>query len=385
MNHRETFLLRRLWNERGRWLPPLPAHLADAYRSESTRKFRELAAAAIPFGGFGFLGFALWEASYDLGLLRKTWALRLGLAAFFVVAGFLPRRFPSWAEILYVLAGIVCCMGVLILGTMVPQGRLLAFGGCLMTLSFAFVLSHEIGRVVRSAGVVFATVNVGALTLGYSVRDVCEFDGYLVATSMVLLVASVIQERAQREAFCLDAQLRDLAHTDPLTSLANRRYLEQGLARFLALADRNLTPISLLAIDLDHFKSVNDTHGHAVGDAILKGVAQILSGELRATDLFARTGGEEFVAVLPLAPLEGGRVVAERLRKRIEGALFPSGTATVRITMSVGLAERRPGEGGTDLLRRADEALYRAKRRGRNRVEEEEPEPDLGSPSGVLV
>jgi len=368
MKTSEQSILRRLRAVVSHWLPPLPEGLAQAYRAESTRKFRELSAAALPFGSIGFLGFALWEASYDVALLRKTWLLRVGLAAFFVIAGLLARHLQRWAEGLYLLSGAVCCAGVMVLGTLVPAGKLLAFGGSLMTLSFAFVLSREIGRVLRAVTLVIVTMNTSGALLGYTLRDLLQFDGYLVATAMVLLVASVIQERTERAAFSLDVQMRDLAHTDPLTSLPNRRRLLLTLPHLLALADRGRTPLCLMVIDLDHFKAINDTHGHAAGDAVLQAFGPLLVAQLRSADFVARVGGEEFVVVLPLTPLTGGHCVAERLREAIARTPLVIGSVELRLSISLGLAERCPGEDGETLQKRADAALYVAKRQGRNRV-----------------
>jgi diguanylate cyclase len=124
-----------------------------------------------------------------------------------------------------------------------------------------------------------------------------------------------------------------------------------------------------MVIDIDHFKSINDMHGHAAGDAILKAFGPLLAVQLRSADFFARVGGEEFVVVLPLTPLQGGRRVAERLREVVANTPFHVGTTELRISISLGLAERRSGEGGEELQQRADEALYMAKHQGRNRVE----------------
>jgi two-component system cell cycle response regulator len=161
-----------------------------------------------------------------------------------------------------------------------------------------------------------------------------------------------------------------LALTDGLTGLYNRRYFEAHLESTVARAMGSGKEVSILMIDLDHFKRVNDTHGHAVGDQVLREVAQRISHSVREFDLAARIGGEEFVVVMPDSSDEVGIKVAERLRAtiatnpvQVEGPVGP-----IPVTVSVGVAVAAPNETGADTLRRADEALYLAKNMGRNRV-----------------
>lgn len=156
------------------------------------------------------------------------------------------------------------------------------------------------------------------------------------------------------------------AELDPLTGLGNRRHLQARCAELLPSAERQGRPLALAQLDLDHFKAVNDRHGHAAGDKVLVAVAQLLRENMRTGDVLVRHGGEEFVVVLPGLTLEAAAEVCERLRERL--ANFPwqaiCGTA-IPITASIGLASAPPYHLDT-LLLRADEALYRAKARGRN-------------------
>ena len=156
------------------------------------------------------------------------------------------------------------------------------------------------------------------------------------------------------------------ALTDGLTGCVNRRSFEMQLERDLHLATRMRQPVSLIMLDIDHFKSVNDTHGHDAGDSALRVIADALRQELRGVDTAARYGGEEFAIILPQATLEGALVVAERLRARVEGTEVPG----VRpITASLGVATFPAHASSRDLLvTTADRALYRAKHTGRNRV-----------------
>ncbi|RCV90965.1 GGDEF domain-containing protein [Billgrantia montanilacus] len=164
-----------------------------------------------------------------------------------------------------------------------------------------------------------------------------------------------------------EARLRRLSDTDDLTGLANRRKLMVRLAEETSRCNRHGSPLSLMLIDLDHFKRVNDTWGHLQGDQVLIELAKLCRKLLREEDTIARLGGEEFAVVLPLTPLVRSLPLAERLRQRIAEHAF--GIEPGQITVSIGLAEYRPGEPRDVLIERADRSLYAAKHLGRNRVE----------------
>jgi len=156
------------------------------------------------------------------------------------------------------------------------------------------------------------------------------------------------------------------ALTDGLTGCFNRRSFEMQLERDMNLAMRKRQPVSLVLLDLDHFKRINDTFGHAAGDLVLRTLAGVLREELRDTDTAARYGGEEFALILPQADFEGAVVVAERLRKQIEGLKLPS---VGQVTASFGVATFPQHAASREkLIEIADQALYAAKKEGRNRV-----------------
>lgn len=163
----------------------------------------------------------------------------------------------------------------------------------------------------------------------------------------------------------------EAARRDALTGLFNRRTLDNVGPGLFAGAHRLEQPISLLMIDIDHFKPVNDIYGHPAGDAVLRQFAQILATQVRVTDLVARYGGEEFAAMLPGAPLAPALRLAEKIRAAVEAAEFDIGDGkTLRVTTSIGVATAFPGEmhDFRELVDMADKNLYRAKRSGRNRV-----------------
>lgn len=165
-------------------------------------------------------------------------------------------------------------------------------------------------------------------------------------------------------------ELRRGSQHDDLTGLGNRRLLRIRLEDELHRAERFGQPVSVLAIDIDHFKALNDRHGHPTGDASLRKLAGLMTRNLRRIDTIARTGGEEFVVLLPRTTLAEAAQVADKLRSLVELAEFPGGEGQPggMLTISVGVASLRPEETGADLLARADTALYEAKDRGRNCV-----------------
>ena len=165
-------------------------------------------------------------------------------------------------------------------------------------------------------------------------------------------------------------RVRNLAIRDSLTDLFNHRHIMDLVNHEFERVGRYQNAFSVLMIDLDHFKSINDQHGHPAGDAVLREMAHLLRDQLRATDSLGRYGGEEFVAVLPHTGAEEARQTAERIRYQVQQRRFHSGESEVRLSVSVGMATcPAPGVASSEaLLREADKALYRAKEAGRNRV-----------------
>jgi diguanylate cyclase (GGDEF)-like protein len=160
------------------------------------------------------------------------------------------------------------------------------------------------------------------------------------------------------------------ATSDALTGLHNRRWLDEMLPRFLGRHTHDGTALSVMMVDVDHFKRFNDTYGHDAGDHVLRLVARAMGGAVRPSDAVARFGGEEFTVILPLTTTEGGMVAGERLRHRVEQLDLGehAGVKLPPVTISLGLATLRPGDDALALIKRADAALYEAKRGGRNRV-----------------
>jgi len=188
-----------------------------------------------------------------------------------------------------------------------------------------------------------------------------------------LLACVASRLRRKRYSDHLRQMLRrslERAVKDPLTSMHNRRYLERHLGELVAQNVERGRPVSLLILDVDHFKAVNDTYGHDVGDQVLREVASRITTSLRGIDLSCRFGGEEFVAAFSGVDTERALQIADRLRRKIGEAPFPVHTESgpLTVTVSIGAATSHGGDTAESLLKRADNALYRAKKDGRNRV-----------------
>lgn len=189
------------------------------------------------------------------------------------------------------------------------------------------------------------------------------------AINLITLLAQRMRANNQQlsESVERSRHLEREANTDALTGLLNRRWLDHSLPRFVARHMHGQKPLSVLLLDIDHFKRFNDEHGHAVGDAVLALVAQTVEKCLRPTDLAARYGGEELLVVLPETAFEGARTAAERVRVSICTLALPELDRS--ISVSIGVASLSEGDSAESLVARADERLYLAKERGRNRVE----------------
>ncbi|MEW8084814.1 MAG: sensor domain-containing diguanylate cyclase [Candidatus Thiodiazotropha endolucinida] len=189
---------------------------------------------------------------------------------------------------------------------------------------------------------------------------------------LLFLVAGVISvlfaknSVQKKQAF---RKLQQYATTDDLTGLANRRELDKVALREFKRATRFTRHLSVLMLDLDHFKSINDTYGHNIGDSVLRHVADICMGSIRGQDFMARYGGEEFTILLPETDIENGSKLAQRICDKIAAMPYQEGQQLISITVSVGASEIEDGDiDFNDLLNRADKALYEAKKRGRNQV-----------------
>jgi diguanylate cyclase (GGDEF)-like protein len=196
-------------------------------------------------------------------------------------------------------------------------------------------------------------------------------DAEVVLGSYYGSLADLVSYEAQSETRSLKHRvsvLEDMAFIDALTGLFNRRYFDRSISVEISRANRDHTPLSLLVCDIDRFKAINDGHGHPAGDRVLRCLAGVLADMGRKTDIITRFGGEEFCFVLPNTKLEWAHLVAERVRTKVEATPIAIEHGKLDVTISIGIGTYRAGDTVAQLLQRADEALYRAKRLGRNCV-----------------
>ena len=204
-----------------------------------------------------------------------------------------------------------------------------------------------------------------------------EITGCIVARSTLDKLSkrdiSYLEQLTRQSAITINrantySKVLQYATLDALTNLNNRRQFEVRLKQEIATTKRQKNPLCAMMIDIDFFKKVNDTYGHASGDAVLRTVASIIKEHLRESDIPSRYGGEEFAVLLPYTHIEEAKIVGERLRKAVEKTPIPIDKKNINVTISMGLAEFNVKETGEELFKRADSALYEAKEGGRNRV-----------------
>ena len=260
-------------------------------------------------------------------------------------------RFHKSETAFFVFIAVIFAAGVLTLHAY----------GILFSVAEMLSKSDHFGDVVYLSKLLFAT--------GVLLTTALFFGMFFIYPLIRVQVKEEGKLRAMTESLSARSQtLEQAALTDGLTGMQNRRYFDDALKEYLGEFRRISRPVGLMILDLDHFKQVNDTHGHDVGDAVLRAVADCLKDMTRYHDIVARLGGEEFAVVAPNMDAESMTRFAERIRKAISGMAIVSGNVRLKVTASVGLAVWDLKESPESLFRRADQQLYEAKKSGRNRV-----------------
>lgn len=204
-----------------------------------------------------------------------------------------------------------------------------------------------------------------------------EITGCIVARSTLDKLSkrdiSYLEQLTRQSAITISranaySKVLQYATLDALTNLNNRRQFETRLKQEIAITKRQNNPLCAMMIDIDFFKKVNDTYGHASGDEVLRTVASVIKAQLRESDIPARYGGEEFAVLLPYTHIDEAKIVGERLRKAVEETTVSLDNLNINVTISMGLAEFRQDESGEELFAQADKALYKSKESGRNKV-----------------
>jgi two-component system cell cycle response regulator len=251
----------------------------------------------------------------------------------------------------FVFVAVVLASGMLLVHA---RGVLASFSAAPQPYDQAEAIAY-LSKLLLTTGMLLATaLFFGVFFIFPLIRTQAKEEGKLRAMTATLSARSLTLEHA--------------ALTDCLTGMQNRRYFDDALKQYLDEFGRIGKPVGLLIVDLDHFKQVNDTHGHDVGDEVLRAVAACLKDMTRYHDVVARLGGEEFAVVAPNMDAETLARFAERIRKAIAGMAVISGNVRLKVTASVGIAVWDRSETAVALFRRADQQLYRAKNLGRNRI-----------------
>lgn len=297
--------------------------------------------------------------------------LTLGPLLILLLGGWADRSRLTWQDAVAMLWP-ACVVAAASLWVFTQREQPIAF----LLIPMAVMATHRVGPLGAALAVVIVSVIGGVATAlthgpmslgqGGMAAQIRTFQLFI----MTLLVCTLPLAALLAERRALEGQLRAAAMRDALTGLTNRAGLMRDLSRTIARAEAEGTPLSIVVVDIDHFKSVNDSFGHLVGDHVLEGVAAAISASVREGDICARLGGEEFVVLMPGTALGEARLVSERLREAVHGlAATRASMVLPGVTVSAGAAQIAPGETINDLLTRADRALYAAKSAGRNRVE----------------
>ena len=312
-----------------------------------------------------------------------------------------PILHPDFLELRY--ARIVSCgiFTIILLLSFLPRfkkhGLMLLFITYLvMLIFFSFICGHLMSDQNYFSGLqitlvlsMFVPVSLATISVSYLISMIVLYISFSIYhpyslsvqeyyimynLAIAYLIGGIgffVLDRYRFTLFMNQLQLEELATVDALTKVSNRRYFLHILEREHEQNKRYKKPLSLLMMDLDHFKKVNDTYGHAAGDYVLMEFARICSSMIRKADLMGRLGGEEFVIMLPNTDIENTRILAERIRIAVEQTIFEHQSSCFHMTVSIGLASLLPTEeimNPQQLLAKADEYLYIAKEKGRNRV-----------------
>jgi diguanylate cyclase (GGDEF)-like protein len=237
--------------------------------------------------------------------------------------------------------------------------KLQGFFGALWCYPMVLLFTFSLSQRVANAGNIVLLASMTALVYHYIGLE------YTIRFFMTLTLTIVLAQITLSIIGALQRRLIDQAIMDPLTGVFNRRQMERSLGDAIERQRRSSAPASLLLIDVDHFKRINDQAGHAKGDAVLKGIVSLVEKRSRKLDSLFRIGGEEFLLLLPDTQEAPAAVLAEQLRASIAESPLLDGR---RVTVSVGVGELRPGESVDSWMKHADDALYAAKKAGRNRV-----------------
>lgn len=339
--------------------------------------FRRIAFLA---GLLTFTVFGVLDPLLAGGRLWQVWAIRFGVIVPALALGWLisnVERLKPYLGYVSFASLVLAGLGLTGIIDIAPEpGAALYFESLLLLIPFGVVFLRL--RTVASFAsaviimVVFTALSVGRADMG-SVRLVVSV-AYLAAATVAGSTIAYLLEQDARQAFLLTEQLNQASIVDPLTSLYNRRWLDQTLAKQVSRFRRYGTPFSLILIDLDGFKSVNDTHGYLTGDRLLVRIGQLIISSVRRADEVFRYGGDEFVILAPSTGAQASLGFVERIRTKLGRESFADLQVDQKVEFSAGIAEATDsGQDGEDLFQLANQALQRAKSGGKGETFIAEP------------
>lgn len=350
-------------------MSPKPATLTEQFEARRLRMLTNADPAPVLWLALGVLLFNLWDRWLDASVAQSTLSVRLACSVLLVGCYLLlrrpriARRFAIWLYALSFLAGewgISLAVLQLELGFHLGMPSVLLFPLALAFYPLAtwrYLLINLIGA--GGLALILWRAEVGT-------QPAANFFLLYALSMWSGSIALRVLRRQQLRLFQLEQRHAESARTDVLTGVANRRSLEEAGAQRVQQAQQTGQPLSLLMFDLDHFKAINDRHGHDAGDLALCHAVYRFRAALRDDDLLGRWGGEEFVGLLDQADLTAAAQIAQRCIDSLAGDVLQLANGSrLRIGVSIGVASLRPGEGFDALVRRADSALYLAKQAGR--------------------
>ena len=388
-----TYTVRELRHTMERWNSEYALVLDEAHASnlQRTRLLSPLAAALNGFFAVLFLWMALSAPDDDPAYRWKLWQLltHTGMGAAFALCAWacrpLEHRHRSWSGRWLPVLAMAVCIGFAMLITAIDQWVTPAitpfFIACIVTSLTIYLRPHVAAALFGVAFVLFSaligmTQHNPEMLLSNRINGlaVCVI-GFCLSVLMWRKFTTIAVQKHQLEKAHTELQLKQrelerLTRQDGLTGLFNRNTFVELSTNELKRAKRQGSATTILLLDLDHFKRINDTWGHPAGDAVLRHVAQTMVNSVRSTDLVGRLGGEEFIVLLPHTTAEASRKIAEKIRQRLEVSDIRWEGKRIAVTASIGLSGTTAEESREfdSLYTEADKALYLAKQRGRNRV-----------------
>jgi len=322
--------------------------------------------------GIFFFGLLIYDYGYMANEVDFLYSLVARLCVLFttVIFFFAADKFKNYKNALLMVSAtelILFFAYIFLLRQQGAQGFMEQAMAVMLIVLVVFLLPNRwMNDVITAFAIVVSFILLsGTYIVDRVPSQVTEVTIYLCASVFLAALISYGWNRSRRRQYANEKKLEYISSTDNLTGIYNRLHFESELNRQIAVAEEYGGAFSVILFDLDDFKKVNDRYGHATGDAVLVGMAEVITQNIREGDVFARWGGEEFVVLFPGADRERASELAERLRRAVEESRLAD---TGRVTISVGVAEYQPDDTESSIIGRADDRMYQAKQAGKNRV-----------------